>query len=314
MIAYLKRLLHRSARLFLTLMKVMLPILIAVKIADELGAVAVMTDVLTPVMTSIGLPAESALIWATCLLTGLYGAIAVIIGLAGQLEMTTAQLSALCAMMLFAHAIPIEQAIVRRAGASFWLTAALRVGVGLVYGAGVALFCKTTGLLADPVDFTWLAASGDGQVDEGLLAWVLTTATGIAATLAIIVGLLVLLDALAAVGITDRITRLLMPVLRVSGLSRDVAPVTTTGVLLGLTYGGALIIAEAEEKNFPPRTRLLALSWLSLSHSLIEDTALLFALGADLWVILVGRLIVTLLVVAMMARLTTPPDPLAQPA
>ena len=45
-------------------------------------------------------------------------------------------------------------------------------------------------------------------------------------------------------------------------------------VLLVLTYGGALIIEEAERRAFPARTRFLALAWLSLSHALIEDTAL----------------------------------------
>jgi len=75
-------------------------------------------------------------------------------------------------------------------------------------------------------------------------------------------------------------------------------------VLLGLTYGGALIIDEARKKNFPPRTLFLSLSWLSLSHSLIEDTAIMLALGADIWVVLVGRVILTLLIIAALARLT----------
>lgn len=45
-----------------------------------------------------------------------------------------------------------------------------------------------------------------------------------------------------------------MPMLRISGISRDVAPVTTIGVLLGITYGGALIIDEARKNNYPKRT------------------------------------------------------------
>src|SRR3546814_12487960 len=85
-------------------------------------------------------------------------------------------------------------------------------------------------------------------------------------------------------GITRRITAAMMPLLKVSGLNAQVAPVTTVGVLLGLTYGGALIIDEAEKQNFSARTRFLALARLSLSHSLIEDTLILLALGADIWI------------------------------
>lgn len=129
------------------------------------------------------------------------------------------------------------------------------------------------------------------------------TIKSLVVTFGVIVGLLVLLDILEKTGITERITRGMMPILRVSGLSREVAPVTTIGVLLGLTYGGALIIDEARKKNFPPRTLFLSLSWLSLSHSLIEDTAIMLALGADIWVVLVGRVILTLLIIAALARM-----------
>jgi hypothetical protein len=139
---------------------------------------------------------------------------------------------------------------------------------------------------------------------DGWIEWTIQTVKSLVVSFAVIVGLLVLLDILDKTGITDRITRGMMPILRVSGLSRDVAPVTTIGVLLGLTYGGALIIDEARKKNFPPRTLFLSLSWLSLSHSLIEDTAIMLALGADIWVVLVGRVILTLLIIAALARLT----------
>lgn len=42
---------------------------------------------------------------------------------------------------------------------------------------------------------------------------------------------------------------------------------------------------------------------LLLSHALIEDTVLVVALGASVWVVLVGRVLATLLVIAAMARL-----------
>ena len=123
----------------------------------------------------------------------------------------------------------------------------------------------------------------------------------LAATFGIIVSLLVLLDVLERTGVTRRITAAMSPVLRVSGLAPAAAPVTTVGVLLGLTYGGALIIEEAERQRFDARTRFLALAWLSLSHSLIEDTLLFLALGADIWIVLAGRVLLTMAIVAALA-------------
>ncbi len=304
---YFFDLFNRSQRLFITLIKVMLPVMIVVRIADEFGAVALASDLLSPVMGLIGLPPEAGLIWATCALVSMYGAVGAFIGLSAHLDMNAAQLSALCAMMLFAHGLPVEQAIVKRAGASLIATTVLRLGAAVFYAALITWISNTTGWLSEPVDFSWMAGGETVAAATGLAGWIdwsMQTVKSLVVSFAVIVGLLIILDVLDKTGITNRITNGIMPILRVSGLSREVAPVTTIGVLLGLTYGGALIIDEARKKNFPPRTLFLSLSWLSLSHSLIEDTAIMLALGADIWVVLVGRVILTLLIIAALARLT----------
>lgn len=302
MLAYALRLLARSRRLFVSLMKVMLPVMIAVQLAQQWGWIDALGHAIAPAMAWLALPPEAGLVWITGAFVGIYGAIAAIIGLGAQLELTSGQLSALCAMLLFAHALPVEQSIVRRAGASFWTTGALRVAVALAYGGAVAWFSRLTGLMDEPVSLAWLQASSSTG-DGGLWAWMQATALSLAMTFAVLVALLVLLDGLDRSGITRRITSLLTPLLRFSGLDARAAPVTTVGVLLGLTYGGALIIEESDKQRFDSRTCFLALAWLSLSHALIEDTVLLLALGANLWIVLVGRVAITLLLIAALARL-----------
>lgn len=302
---YVSSLLARSARLFVALMKVMLPVMIVVQLAQHWGWVDILGQAIAPGMAWLDLPPEAGMIWMTGLLVGVYGAIAALIGLAPGLELTVGQMSALCAMVLFAHALPVEQAIVRRAGASFWATGLLRVVVALGYGAVVAWTCRLTGIMSDPVSLEWLLASSGGGAGSAsdILGWAQTTVMSLAMTFGILVGLLVLLDILERAGITRRITSALTPLLRFSGLDARAAPVTTVGVLLGLTYGGALIIEESGKQQFDRRTRFLALAWLSLSHALIEDTMLLLALGANLWIVLVGRVLVTLLIIAALARM-----------
>ncbi len=282
-------------------MKVMLPVMIAVQLAQHWGWIDALGHAIAPAMAWLALPPEAGLVWITGAFVGIYGAIAAMIGLATQLELTAGQLSALCAMLLFAHALPVEQSIVRRAGASFWATAALRVSVALAYGGAVAWLSRLTGVLDEPVSLDWMQASS-GANPGGLVAWAQSTALSLAMTFAILVALLVLLDALERSGITRRITAMLTPLLRFSGLDARAAPVTTVGVLLGLTYGGALIIEESDKQQFDARTRFLALAWLCLSHALIEDTILLLAVGANLWIVLVGRVAVTLVLIAVLAR------------
>ncbi len=306
LISYLAATLPRSWRMFMAIARIMVPVMIIVRLAQQSGLVHALGEWLSPAMALLNLPAEAAIIWATAILTGVYGGLASLASLAGTLDITSAQLSALSAMMLIAHNIPVEQSIVRKAGASFMLTTLLRIGTGALYGALVAWTCHLGGWMAEPVNLDWLRGSEYiAETGAGALwAWVQSTAISLMLTYGVLLGLVFTLDALERLGITQRITRAITPVLRLSGLNTQAAPVTTVGVLLGLSYGGALIIEEADRLGFSARTRLLALSWLSLSHSLIEDTLLFLALGANGWIILAGRLALTLAIIALMARWT----------
>ena len=307
MLHYLNTIRLRSTRMFLTITRIMLPVMVIVYIADRAGLVRLVGETLTPAMALLGLPPEAGIIWATTVLTNIYGGMASMAALSDGMQMTTAQISALGAMMLFAHNVPTEQSVVRRAGASALFTGGLRLVVGIGYGAAVCWICQALDLLQDPVSLAWMRQdAGLTQGPPDFWPWVLSTLQSLLLVLAVITALVVLMDVLERLGITRLVTRLLTPVLRLSGLEERAAPLTTVGILLGLAYGGALIIDAAERENFSPRTRLLALSWLSLCHALIEDTLLILALGANIWVILVIRALVTLGVLATLAALTRP--------
>src|SRR5690606_36248052 len=127
------------------------------------------------------------IVWATTVLTNIYGGMATLAALSGGVQMNVAEISALGAMMLFAHNMPTEQSVVRRAGASALFTGALRVTIGAVYGAGVAWTCNALDWLQQPVSLDWM------QRDAGLAAgtpdfwnWLLSSITSLAMILAVI--------------------------------------------------------------------------------------------------------------------------------
>lgn len=306
MFSYIKTTLKRSWYMFVAIAKIMLPVMLLVKIAQDLGFVDWLGLFLAPVMSVMNLPPEAAIVWVTTVITSIYGGLASLATLSSTLDITVGQISALGAMMLFAHSVPVEQSVVKRAGASFSITLVLRLTTAIVYGAAFAWISKLTGWLDEPANIAWLSGSNvvDDVDNSSYLHWIKSTAFSLVLTYSVILVLVIVLDAFDKLGITRRFTTLITPILKFSGLNKDAAPVTTVGVLLGLSYGGALIIEESEKKNFSARTRFLALSWLSLSHALIEDTILILAIGANIWVILVGRVIITLLIIALLARLT----------
>lgn len=144
--------------MFVAIAKIMLPVMVIVQLAQEFGVVAAAGRLLGPVMGLLNLPAEAGIIWATTILTGIYGGLASLSSLSGTMDLTSAQLSALAAMMLFAHNIPVEQSIVRRAGASFTTTALLRIITAAVYGGIVAWACHLTGWLSNRLTLNGCAA------------------------------------------------------------------------------------------------------------------------------------------------------------
>jgi len=88
------------------------------------------------------------------------------------------------------------------------------------------------------------------------------------------------------------------------GIGREAETLTLVGLTLGLSYGGALLIEEAEAGHVAPRDVLYAISLLGLSHSLIEDTLLMLLTGADLMPLLPLRVLFTLAAIALLVRLT----------
>jgi len=113
----------------------------------------------------------------------------------------------------------------------------------------------------------------------------------------ILVALLIMMDVFDRIGLTALINRLLAPVMWVSGLDRSVTSITTTGVLLGLSYGSGMIIARGDDPSISREAKYYALCWLSLCHGLIEDVAIMVVVGGDFWVLLFGRLVLTLILV-----------------
>jgi hypothetical protein len=293
-------LLRQAASVYWLLLKTMVPVLVAMRIAQQFGVVDDLAGALSPLMGLVGLPGETGIVWITTLLISLYAGAAVFVALLPDLALTQAQVSVLCGMMLIAHALPLEQAIARCAGPSFWFTALLRFAGALAFGALFTLFCTLTGWLDGPATAPlWSAA----PAHAGWLDWTVSTAVELVVMFAILVSLLALMAGARRIGLVDALGRMLRPMLRVLGLGPEAASITLVGLLLGLTYGGSLIIQEARTGRLSRRDVMVSVCFLCIAHSLIEDTLLMMALGADAITAVAGRLVFALAVVAVLARL-----------
>lgn len=299
MIPYVFQLMRRTATTLYALAKIMVPIMIAVRIGEMFNLSEMLGVWLEPVMRMVGLPGETGIVWAVGLLTGLYGAVGALLGMGPQLDLSVAQISTLATMILFAHGIPIEQAIVKKVGASFWLTSALRIMCAISYGLLSHWICSALHLFQQPVDLSLLALP---QVEQGWLIWFISVGKTLVVLFAILFALLVAIDALKRFGIFEWLVKAVSPLCRHLGIEPRLAPITVIGMLLGLSYGSGLLIDELRGETFESAQLLPPLAFLSINHGLIEDTSVMVLLGSTLWIVLVGRFVFACLVVWILSR------------
>lgn len=311
MISTAYHLTRRTALTLLALAKIMVPIMIAVRVGEMFGLSEALGVWLEPVMQLVGLPGETGIVWAVGLLTGLYGAVGALLGMGGQLDLSVAQISILATMILFAHGIPIEQAIVKKVGASFWLTSALRVGCAVFYGLLTHWLCSALNLFQQPVDLGLLALP---QVEQGWPIWFLSVGKTFVGLFVILFVLLIAIDAMKRSGIFDWLVKAVSPLCRRLGIEPRLAPITVIGMLLGLSYGSGLLIDELRGETFEASQLLPPLAFLSINHGLIEDTTVMALLGSTLWIVLVGRFVFGCIIVWGLSQFMTPDRPVAGPA
>lgn len=295
-----KALLAEILRVYLALMRILIPATILVKILDEIGATLWLAKILSPIMGVVGLPEEMGLVWAVALLTNIYTGMVMFYNFALTDTVTVAQISILGSMFLIGHAIPIEGAIAKALGFGWRLTILVRVAGAILFGAVFNLIYTALDFGHQPSTMLWQPHL---STSNSILDWCKDQLTLFASIFIIIAALIIILRILKVLGIEALMHKLLTPLLRGLTLGKEAANITIIGMTLGLTYGAGLLMDEVKQGHISQRDTILVVGFLSICHSIIEDTLLIMLLGADLSAILWGRTIFAILVIGIWGRI-----------
>lgn len=279
------------------LARIIVPITIATEALSRLGVIEAIAPAFAPVMALVGLPPELGLAWLSGMLVGIWGAVALVFVLVPMETLTVADITVFSALLLFAHGLPVEQKIIEKAGPRMIVTTLLRVGGGVIYAFILHQVLAATGWLAQPVNPAWTPTSE-------MLAWSAFFWQLGVMMLWMLVILLVLswgLDLLKVTGILALLMKALAPVLRLAGIKGEAGHLTAVGLFLGISYGGGLLIREARSGNVSARQVFLSCVFMGFAHSIIEDTLVVMAIGADISGVLLGRLLFAVIATAAIA-------------
>ena len=281
------------------LARIIIPVTIATEILSRLGLIKAVAPALAPVMALFGLPPELGLPWLTGMLVGIWAAVPMVFVLLPMGALSTADITVFSALLLFAHALPIEQKIIQRAGPGLIITTLLRVGGGMLYAFLLHHVLQATGWLAGPMQPAWIPMAADG----GWVGFFIGLAKAMSMMLAMLLALSFGMEILRVTGVMGWLMRLLAPVLRLAGIRGEAAELTSVGLFLGISYGGGLLIREARSGRVSPRQVFISCVFMGFAHSVIEDTAIVMSVGANIWGVLAGRVAFAIAATALIAAI-----------
>ena len=282
--------LPRSLSICLWLLKVMLPISLAVRVLQYVGVIDWLAGYLSPVFSYIGLSGDSAFVFLTSIFLPLYPTIAVMT----TLTLTLREATILAVMCLVSHNLPVECSVAHKTGSRFGEIVAFRIAMSFV--AAVVLNWL---LPQSDAPFSFLASATTEVTSWGMLLmqWLTSSLSLIVTIVLIVTALMVLQRVLEEFGWMHRIAHSLSPLMRLFGLPSGCSLLWLTGNVVGMAYGAAIMIDEVEEGRLTREEANLVNHHLGVSHSLLEDTMLFVAMGISFWWICLTRLVLAMIAV-----------------
>jgi len=296
----LKTLFTSTFKTYVSLLKVMVPAILIIKVLEMIGAIDWLAKALDPVMGIMGLPGEAGLVWATCLMANIFAAIVVLFTHVDYSSFTVMQTTILAGLMLIGHALIVEGAIAKKVGLHWGFTLLFRIVGAIVFGVLINFTCTHLGLLQQTVSLDFIPQS---QENQSLAGWAVDQLYGLVLLYLILFALVTLILIMKKTGTIHFLEKLLAPVLSKLGISEHASYMTLIGMTLGLAYGGGLLLHESQKETLSKRDIFLSISLISICHSLIEDTLVVMLIGPSLVVVLFFRLAYALIIVFMINKI-----------
>ena len=274
----LKHTMESALQSALIVLKLIIPLFILAEILLYLDVLKYITFIFEPITDILHLPKEASLGIAAAMFFNIYAGLAFL----APLGLSPYEWTVLGIFLGIAHSLVIENLIMKKVGIPYWYSWGLRIGFAFLAILPLHYIPDTYfHSIATPTEniaHTMYASFTDMLFHAFKNATILSIKV-----IAIVTVIIFVMDYLKS---RDFMQRYLQ---KANSLFAIVA-----GLLLGITYGAGIIIAEVQKGTLNKADILYIGTFLMICHSVIEDMLLFVIFGANGWIILGIRVMIAL--------------------
>lgn len=130
---------------------------------------------------------------------------------------------------------------------------------------------------------------------KALLSGVYGGVTQVLKIAEVVIPLMIVMEILKDTKLMDKISGFFAPLIKRMGMSPQSAFPLIVGMVFGLSYSAGVIIQCSKEGLMSRKDFFLVSTFLVICHSVVEDTIILARLGANVFLLLIPRLILAFL-------------------
>jgi hypothetical protein len=296
MVSSLKKGLGVGLKTTWSLGKVIFPVTLIVSILQYTPVLPWVIDLITPLMSLLGLSGDAAIPLVIGNFLNLYAAIGAIL----SLDLTVKEVFIIAVMLSFSHNMLVESGVAVKVGVKLWIILLVRFGLAIISAVVINLVWKGGGEIAKygMIPSETETVSGAGPI---LLESITKAGLGIFQLALIVIPLMMVVQIMKDKQWLAMFSNWMAPVTRALGMKENTSTTLAAGLLFGLAFGAGLMIQAVQEDGVSKKDVTIAFIFLVACHAVVEDTLIFVPLGIPVLPLLLIRLGVAILLTITVA-------------
>ena len=285
-----KEVLPSTTKTCIWLLKITLGVSVLILFMRYFKILPWLSATLGPLFNHFGLPGEAALAYVSGYFVNMYAMLAI----AGSMDLTARAITILGVMSLCSHNMITETAVQGKTGANLVRVVITRTLAGFVLAFVLNLILPLSqsdiAMLGGAVGESEAAVAAVQPLFKELaVEWCYSTLSILVKMTLLIYSLAILQRILSEFGVIRWVSKFLKPLLLLFGLPARCSFLWIIANILGIAYGGAVMMEEVRAGKLSLRDIKLVNQHIGISHSNLEDLTLVASIGGIWWVMLLSR-------------------------